>query len=95
VAEKVLKYCNDFLRADNLHKSIYYQVLLNNIRLIGAVGKRIKEELTHQSAQYLQVVKVRVHSQKNADNGQELTRASNQHDSPQLCCTWVTQRIKQ
>jgi hypothetical protein len=63
-SEKAPKHSTNFPRADDPVKSIY-QVLLNDIRLIGTGGKRIADELTYPAAQ-LQAVKIRVRFQKMA-----------------------------
>jgi integrase len=91
-AEKAPKHSRDFPRADDPAKSIY-QVLLDDIRLIGTGGERIAAELAYPASR-LQAVKIRVRFQKNGDNGQELTEAAN-HLDPQLCCARAAQRVKQ
>jgi hypothetical protein len=91
-AEKAPKHSRDFPRADDPAKSIY-QVLLDDIRLIGTGGERISAELAYPASR-LQAVKITVCFQKNGDNGQELTEAAN-HLDPQLCCARAAQRVKQ
>jgi hypothetical protein len=93
-ADKAPKHPIHFPQADNPQLSIY-QVLCNGIQVSGtASGKRVLDVLAYP-APWLQIVKIRVHFQKNAtDNGQDLTEALN-HVDPQLCCTRAAQRVKQ
>ena len=87
------KHATDFPRVRDHPDKPIYQVLLDDMILIGSNGARVPDELTHP-VDDLRGTQIKVRFQKNKQNGQIVSQARNTED-PDLCVTRAVQRIKQ